>query len=121
MNLQLIKKFSEGRPGGLKKIAVDIGMTEQNLHRCINKNKIQAGDLEKIAQLLNVSIAVFFDEQPGANAIASGNKSVAAINSSVDVSHNNDTERIVLLEKLLEEKERTIQLLLKQVQANYPQ
>ena len=37
-------------------------MTEANLHRCINLNKIQAGDLEKIAHLLGVRVGYFFDE-----------------------------------------------------------
>ena len=45
MNLEAIKKFSEKREGGLKKLAADIGMSEQNLHRCIRNNKIQAVDL----------------------------------------------------------------------------
>jgi len=35
MNLELIKKLSEKYNGGLKKLSADIGMSEQNLHRCI--------------------------------------------------------------------------------------
>jgi len=62
MNLQLIKKMCENREGGLKKLALDIGMSEANLHRCINNNKIQATDLENIASLLNVRVGVFFGE-----------------------------------------------------------
>lgn len=52
----------ENREGGLKKLALDIGMSEANLHRCINNNKIQATDLENIASLLNVRVGVFFGE-----------------------------------------------------------
>lgn len=62
MDLQLIKKMCENREGGLKKLALDIGMSEANLHRCINNNKIQATDLENIALLLNVRVGVFFGE-----------------------------------------------------------
>ncbi len=62
MNLQMIKKMCENREGGLKKLALDIGMSEANLHRCINNNKIQATDLENIASLLNVRVGVFFGE-----------------------------------------------------------
>ena len=64
MNLELIRSLTENKyPGGLKRLASDIGVSEANLHRCINNNKIQAGDLEKIAIKLNVDIRVFFDEQ----------------------------------------------------------
>lgn len=62
MDLQLIKKMCENREGGLKKLALDIGMSEANLHRCINNNKMQATDLEKIASLLNVRVGIFFGE-----------------------------------------------------------
>lgn len=63
MDLQLIKKMCEIREGGLKGLAKDINMSEANLHRCINNNKIQATDLEKIASLLNVRVGMFFGEQ----------------------------------------------------------
>ena len=63
MNLDVIKKFSEKRDGGLKKLAIDVGMSEQNLHRCIRNNKIQAADLEKIALLLKADIRIFFEDE----------------------------------------------------------
>lgn len=114
MYLEKIRKLSEKRNGGLKKLAIDIGMSEQNIHRCINNNKIQAGDLEKIAALLNVPISYFFDDTPASAAHANGTGSVAAVNSEVSVGTNlSDGERIEYLEKLLDEKERTIQILMK--------
>lgn len=67
MDLQIIKKMCENREGGLKGLAKDINMSEANLHRCINNNKIQATDLEKIASLLNVRVGVFFGETPNEN------------------------------------------------------
>lgn len=89
-------------------------MSEANLHRCINNNKIQAGDLEKIASLLGVPISYFFDDAPASAAHANGTGSVAAVNSEVSVGTGfSDRERIEYLEKLLEEKERTIQILMK--------
>lgn len=114
MNLEKIRRLSETRQGGLKKLAIDIGMSEQNLHRCMNNNKIQAGDLEKIASLLGVSILTFFDEEPVSNkAIANGKNSVAAINSEVKSKEDAGLEeKIRLLEQLLKEKERTIQILM---------
>ena len=61
MNLMVVRTLSEKYDGGLKKLAQDIGMSEANLHRCINNNKIQASDLEQIAIKLDVDIRVFFD------------------------------------------------------------
>ena len=65
MNLQIIKSKVEERrfPGGIKGLAETVGMTVQNLHRCVRENKIQAQDLERIATCLKVSIVDFFDER----------------------------------------------------------
>jgi DNA-binding Xre family transcriptional regulator len=62
MDLNVIRKLSEKYDGGLKKLSSDIGMSEANLHRCINNNKIQASDLEAIAIRLGVDVRIFFDE-----------------------------------------------------------
>lgn len=42
-------------------MAADIGMSEANMHACLNKNKMQAGDLENVAKCLEVDIRIFFD------------------------------------------------------------
>jgi DNA-binding Xre family transcriptional regulator len=62
MNIIKIKELAENRAGGLKKLAKDIGMSEANLHRCINANNIQATDLENIASIFKVPVGYFFDE-----------------------------------------------------------
>ena len=119
MNLEAIKKFSENRAGGLKKLAVDAGMSEQNLHRCIRNNKIQAADLETIALLLNVDIRLFFDENLSSqinNVETKGDFSPASLNGDVTVTGCSDTavlkERIKYLEAIVEEKERLIKVLM---------
>lgn len=61
MNLIVLRTLTEHYDGGLKKLAQDIGMSEANLHRCININKIQASDLEQIAIRLNVDVRTFFE------------------------------------------------------------
>lgn len=63
MELNRIKKYSRAYPGGLRALAFAIGMTEANLHRCIQKNKISANDLESIAIQLKVSVCEFFSEE----------------------------------------------------------
>lgn len=119
MNLEAIKKFSENRVGGLKKLAVDAGMSEQNLHRCIRNNKIQAADLETIALLLNVDIRLFFDENLSShinNVETKGDFSPASLNGDVTVTGCSDAavlkERIKYLEAIVEEKERLIKVLM---------
>ena len=63
MNLGLIRNLCEKRAGGMRQLASDIGMSEANLHRCVNNNKIQATDLEQIALKLRVDIRQFFDDE----------------------------------------------------------
>jgi len=62
MNLGIIRNLCEKRPGGIRLLASEIGMSEANLHRCINNNKMQAQDLETLAIKLDVDIRMFFDE-----------------------------------------------------------
>lgn len=121
MNLEVIKKFSEKREGGLKKLALDIGMSEQNLHRCIRNNKIQAADLEKIAILLKVDVRIFFDESGaaiadnGAVAVAGGATAHHITTNATNATNAGDVmlqQKVEALEALLAEKERLITVLL---------
>lgn len=124
MNLERIRKLSENRAGGMKKLAADVGMSEQNLHRCIRNNKIQAADLEKIASLLKVDIRIFFDGDTSKlsnNTVeTSGDFSPASMNGNVSVGSDAVlTERIKALEALLAEKERLIQVLMERENGNH--
>ncbi len=65
MRLEIIRELSIRYKGGFKGLASDIGMSESNLHRCCNINRIEAGKLELIAKKLGVHVSIFFDEQPG--------------------------------------------------------
>ena len=118
MNLEVIKKFSEKREGGLKKLALDIGMSEQNLHRCIRNNKIQAADLEKIATLLKVDVRIFFDESVaaiadnGAVAVAGGATAHHITTNAITAGDVMLQQKVASLEALLAEKERLITVLL---------
>lgn len=99
MNLQLIKRYGEHYPGGLRKLAVDAGMSEGNLHRCIRNNKIQASDLEALSQRLNVEIGIFFTE-------ATKSKETKGNALLDDVSWLR--EKITLLEQRIKDKDETI-------------
>lgn len=112
MNLQIIKTKVEERryPGGFKGLAESIGMSEQNLHRCVRENKIQALDLEKIATHLKISIVEFFDENistihtEGDFSPVSDKGNVSVVAGDVVL-----TERIKSLEALLAEKNARIE------------
>lgn len=115
MNLQLIKNYCERRPGGLRQLAEEIGMSEANLHRCIRNNKIQASDLEKIALLLKVDIRTFFDDSlsnlTNHKVETNGDFSPASMHGNVSVGTDAIlAERVKSLEALLAEKERLIKV-----------
>jgi DNA-binding Xre family transcriptional regulator len=120
MNIIKIKELAEKRVGGLKKLAKDIGMSEANLHRCINGNKIQANVLEKIALIFKVPISYFFEDTPNGNITQTGNGNVGnVIGNSNKVMVSDCENRLEIAEKenehlraLLDEKERTIQILM---------
>ncbi|MDR1716364.1 MAG: hypothetical protein LBS20_11005 [Prevotella sp.] len=60
-NLQIIKTLSEQKKVTLRKIAEVAGMTEQGLHKAINKEDIRFGSLDKIANFLKVELSLFSD------------------------------------------------------------
>ena len=78
MNLEQIKICAERERIPFKVLASQIGMSEGNLHRCVRENKIQAGDLEKIAKILRVPVTVFFDEGRGGVNVTATDHSQAA-------------------------------------------
>ena len=106
MKLDEIRKLSINYPGGMRKLSSDIGMSEANLHRCVNKNRIQAEDLEKIAELLGVSIEIFFDRNINKQTGKQNEMNVLKeINSQLEL-------RIADKDAQLADKERIIRLLL---------
>jgi len=61
MNLLGIRIKSEEKDISIRSLSEKIGMSEQNLHRCIREGRIEAGALEKIAIVLEIPISYFFD------------------------------------------------------------
>jgi predicted PilT family ATPase len=111
MNLQLIKtKVEEQRyPGGIKGLAESVGMTEQNLHRCVRENKIQAQDLEKISTQLKVSIIEFFDEKIS-SIHTEGDYSPASEKGNITQTFGDAIlqEKVKYLEAIIQEKDERI-------------
>lgn len=109
MNLIKIRELCEAKDGGVKRLAEEIGMSEQNLHRCITLNKIQAGELEKIANIFNVPIGYFFDVDAESSNINIGHQVKGNGNKvSGDITLSECRKEIEHLNALLEEKERVI-------------
>lgn len=61
-NLQLIKDIAEQKNIPLTYIATELGITPQALSKLMRNNSTKIDTLEKIAQILKVSVTVFFDD-----------------------------------------------------------
>jgi transcriptional regulator with XRE-family HTH domain len=101
-----------------KDIAEILGVTAQSLSSVLSAKDVRSGTIEKIAKAIGVNVSYIYGENDkSVNAVASGKGSVA-------VSGNNNVtgiaaadvavlkERIAMLEKLIDEKERTIKILM---------
>lgn len=113
MNISKIKKLAEDKHISIKKIADHINMSEQNIYRCFNKNEIKAGDLEKIAQLLEVSISYFFDESTEPKQVAQSKTGHAVVNHKGNVSINDKNTNFDDCKKEVEALKKEIEYLKK--------
>ena len=95
-------------------LAGKLGTTPQSLSSVLHAKDVRSGTIEKIAQVLGVPISYLYGEGTvNQNAVANGNKPVAAINSNVDARDSEILkERVKALESLLAEKERLINVLM---------
>ena len=62
MDYNLIKKLAQVKGITIKNLAEMAGITEQGLHKTLKKETLQIAVLEKIASILGVPAAVFFEE-----------------------------------------------------------
>lgn len=98
-------------------IAKKLGISPQALNSTFNAADVKSGTLERIAEVLGVKMS-FFYPMDSSSAVASGNGSVAVTgnnNVAGNVTMGDTailTERIAMLEKLLDEKERLIKVLM---------
>lgn len=70
-NLQKIKQLLREKNISIRDFAKDIGITEQALQLLIRKNSTKIETLELIAQKLNVSITIFFEDVPSNDQVLS--------------------------------------------------
>ena len=117
----------------VENIAEALNMSPQNLYKMLKKDSIDTKHLSKLSKLLNVPIDFFFDDTqtvfgPDLSIRGDKNKTIAGNHNVVNeptAEYSNGTvkalqEKVNMLEemlrqanKLIEEKERFIQVLLK--------
>lgn len=84
-NLQKIKTLSKERKITLRSLANQVGISEQGLQKIIRDNTTSISTVERIAAILGVSPAVFFDETP-TSVNAMGDNSIAISGSGNEIS-----------------------------------
>lgn len=98
-------------------IAKQLGISPQALNSTFNASDVKSGTLERIAEVLGVKMSFFYpDDNDRQSAVVSGNGSVSVAGNNNVTSNSGDNsvlkERIVMLERLIEEKERLINVLM---------
>jgi transcriptional regulator with XRE-family HTH domain len=111
-NFLYIRDLVENKNMTIRELSNKIGMTDSAMHALIKKGSTNTSTLEKIAQELDVPVGYFFDDTP--NNITANHGSVALGNHSVagNISLSDCQKELEHLKQLLEEKERTIQILM---------
>ena len=102
-----------------RKLAEQMGVTPQTISAILTAKDVRTSTIERIASVTHMPISYFFkEEREHQNAVASGNGIAVAGNNNVagNVTIDDNTavlqERVAMLEKLLEEKERLIKVLM---------
>lgn len=96
-----------------KDFAKMMGVTTVTVTKWKSQDSIDAAKLEAISKVLNVPITYWFDLKDSPTSIVNGDKSAASVYGNATVSTSNEKDKeIEHLKQLLEEKERTIQILM---------
>ena len=98
----------------LNEIAERLGITAQSLNSCFKGKDVRSNTIERIADALGVQMSFFYPTDGGVSI--AGNNNISGNNNAVGNVTIGDTavlhERVSMLEKLLEEKERLIKVLM---------
>ena len=98
-NFLLIRTLCEERKITMRELARQIGRDESTIQSAIRRGTTNTKTIEKIAEVLEVPVGYFFDTDP-----VVGSRTVAALPEN--------EETINYLKQILEEKERTIRILM---------
>jgi transcriptional regulator with XRE-family HTH domain len=118
MTGEYLKEFIRKKKVSQAEIARTLGISQQSFNQMLSSKDIKSSHVELIASILHVSMGEIYNETKEQSAVASGNGIAVAGNNNVTgnyASNNSQVlqERVMLLERILDEKERTIQILMK--------
>lgn len=92
-------------------IARQLSISQQSFNQMLSSSDVKSSLLERIAAILGISVSRFYGEEGASSTVAPYNGNVGTGN--VNMSETSVLqERIILLERLLDEKERTIKILM---------
>jgi transcriptional regulator with XRE-family HTH domain len=113
MDGEILRKKIKDTGVPIAEIARKLGQSRPNLSQALSTKDVKTGLVEKLAAALNLPLSYFYGDS-GTNVIASGEKSLAALNSTITKSNPQGVEileeRIRSLESQLYEKERLIKV-----------
>lgn len=110
MNISKLNKLVETSKLNKTQIAAKCGISRTTLENLLSGADAKISTVESLASVLGIGVGYLFDDT-SSNAIANGNNSVAAVNSNIGRDPFTE-ERVKYLERILDEKERTIQILM---------
>ena len=97
----------------IAEVARLIGQSRPNLSQALSVKDVKTGLIEKLASALGLPLSYFYSEGTSEpHAIAHGNRAIAAVNSTISPEQSEKAvleEKVRGMQKLLDEKDRTIQ------------
>lgn len=116
-NLHLISELLEKKKMSMKDFCAQVELTDVSVRRIIERNSTKTDILERIARVLKVPVSCFFGEQSGIcvnggyNQVHSGQgNQIMLTPEQREIEHLR--ELLAEKDKVIEEKERLIQILL---------
>lgn len=108
VNLSKIKELAKDEGITIKSLAIQVGVTEQGLHKMIKDNSASVETLDRISAVLGVNPSIFFENSNDvelANDITQTGISAEDANNSLvgtNIHHNNINNSAVLMKALNE-------------------
>lgn len=114
MNTDKLNKLIESSRLNKSQLAARCGISRTTLENLLNGADAKISTVEALARALCVKIQDLYDDDVTMyqSAVASGDNSIAAINSKVETANAVLAERVKYLERILDEKERLITVLM---------